>query len=784
MGACQIAGAGGQKGPWRRAAAMISAPMALLVVVFALLAAPQQAAASVTIGSEQIVLSSEGAGAIVTRSPFRVVFTGAGGEAVLSEAENVSESTLPLERSAIQPANAPTGPSSYSPLSFLVGTDQPEAYSTVRYDGTQTGQYSGDLSAATETGTEYSARAVLSAAQVGEGVQMTLSTNDPSGRELTVSITPQQTPGGTAMRLSATPTDPSGVAAMSDSFASSPQEAFHGFGGRHNAIDQHGQEFYNWVDQENVTTTPSEPGNLQLYPDGPQAAYYVQSSFVSNQGYGFFLNTSALSLWNLDDGRPEQWQAQNAEPSIEYVVAPGPMSRAVSELTSITGRQRVPAQWFLGPLFDREVEEPIETAAKYEKQVEADIQNIVHYKLPVEAYRIEGWGLLSRSSLTAMIARLRELGIRPLLYFRPFVGQDPIGTELPGEYETAVREGYVATGGEGGPYIFKDNFAASAALIDFTNPAAVAWWKGRIDAALELGAEGFMLDFGEQVQPGMHFADGSTGAEMHNRYPVLFQRVTREIVEQFEAEHPGRQILFFTRSGYSGQPGSAAYTNFNFPGDETTDWTHSSGLAAQTPDMLNRAIGGAYGYGTDIGGYLDFYSQIDGRETFEIKPATNELFLRWAEWAALSPVFRLHGSIVFEHTPWSYSRSTAVMYGLLSKLHLSAEGLIEQLWREADESGIPVTRPLYLQYPQDPRAAEQEQEWMLGPDVLVAPVVEQAAKARSVYFPEGCWRDPETGQEEVGPKSAEVPARLKQLPFFFACGTTPFKPPGRFDRAR
>ena len=223
-----------------------------------------------------------------------------------------------------------------------------------------------------------------------------------------------------------------------------------------------------------------------------------------------------------------------------------------------------------------------------------------------------------------MIARLRELGIHPLLYFRPFVGQDPIGTELPGEYETAVREGYVATGGEGGPYIFKDNFAASAALIDFTNPAAVAWWKGRIDAALELGAEGFMLDFGEQVQPGMHFADGSTGAEMHNRYPVLFQRVTREIVEQFEAEHPGRQILFFTRSGYSGQPGSAAYTNFNFPGDETTDWTHSSGLAAQTPDMLNRAIGGAYGYGTDIGGYLDFYSQIDGRERSKSnRPRTN-----------------------------------------------------------------------------------------------------------------------------------------------------------------
>ena len=429
------------------------------------------------------------------------------------------------------------------------------------------------------------------------------------------------------------------------------------------------------------------------------------------------------------------------------------------------------------------MEEPVETAAEYEKQVEGDIQNIVRYKLPLQAYRIEGWGLLSRASLERHHRQAPRTGYSPLLYFRPFVGQDPIGTELPGEYETAVREGYVATDAEGKPYLFSDNFAASAAVIDFTNPAAVAWWKQRIDTALELGAEGFMLDFGEQVQPDMHFADGSTGEQMHNRYAVLFQRVTREVVESFEAAHPGRRILFFTRSGYSGEPGSAAYTNFNFPGDETTDWTHASGLAAQTPDMLNRAIGGAYGFGSDIGGYLDFYNDINGQETPSVKPTTNELFLRWAEWAALSPVFRLHGAIVYEHTPWSFSRSTAALYRLLSKLHVSAEGLIEQLWSEADRTGIPVTRPLYLQYPQDPQAAQQEQEWMLGPDVLVAPVVEQGAGSRSVYFPEGCWRDPETGQEETGPTSATVPAKLKQLPFFFACGTKPFTPPGRFGRA-
>ncbi len=737
---------------------------AVAATALALAAGPAVAAASVTIGPTEILVSGTGAGAVITRAPFQIAFTNAEGHTVLSEVAPV-DAPFTLPAGLPQSPSGPTTPALYAPLSFLVGADQPLTDSG--------GELGGDLLEDQETGTEYSAREVLSATPAGEGVELALATDDPSGRELQVTIAPD---GGGAIRVSAVPSEPAGVAAMADSFSSSAAEAFHGFGGRHNALDQHGESFYNWVEQENFGSGAQErAGETELVPDGPQAAYYVQSSFLSNEGYGFLLDQDELSDWRLDDAeQPDAWRAGVAAAQISYVVAPGSMAAAAATLTSLSGRQRVPPAWALGPMFDRETELGV-TPALYEQQVESDLHEIVARRLPVSAYRIEGWGFLPRPFLESVIARLRALGIRPLLYFRPFVGEDTTGTERSGEYATAIADGYVTRTAGGQPYIFSDDFNASGALIDFTNPAAVGWWRERIDAALELGAEGFMLDFGEQVQPDMHFSDGATGAAMHNAYPILVQRVTREALEAYEALHPGRAIVFYTRSGYSGTPGSAAYENFNFAGDETTNWSEASGLASLTRDMLNRAVGGAYGYSTDIGGYYDLGP---GRQV-----TSRELFIRWAEWAALSPLFRLHGALSVEHTPWSKQIHAVGIYRELSRLHVSAEPLISALWKQADETGMPVTRPLYLAYPDDPQAASADQEWLLGPDVLVAPVVEKGASSRSVYFPSGCWRDPESGQEIVGPGYQGVAAGLRQLPFFFACATEPFKPSGRFRRA-
>jgi alpha-glucosidase (family GH31 glycosyl hydrolase) len=352
-----------------------------------------------------------------------------------------------------------------------------------------------------------------------------------------------------------------------------------------------------------------------------------------------------------------------------------------------------------------------------------------------------------------VIGTLRRRHIHPLVYLRPWLEPD----------SAQVERGLAVTHANGTPYLTTSTTGQSIALIDFTDPAAVRYWQRQVRAVFDLGADGFMQDFGEEVVPGMRFHDGESGARMHNRYLTLYAKATRAEIDRYERNHPDRHLWFFTRAGYSGRPGSAAYEGGNFPGDETTDWTRSSGLASSTPDMLNRAIGGAYGFGTDIGGYFDLTTP----------PTTKELFIRWAEWAALSPIFRLHGAgPTGTHAPWDFDAETTRIYRRLSHLHLRAAPLIERLWRRAEATGLPPTRPLWLADPSDVRARGADQEWLLGPDLLVAPVVQEGATSRRVYFPQGCWVDSD-GNRYAGRRAALVQAPLAKLPYFRRCGKAP-----------
>ena len=722
-------------------------------------------------------MKGDGGSVTITRAPFRVRFEDASGRTVLQQVENSGQQPLPIVPT---PEPVPLGqdtqqrPTLYAPLTFTVGQARDFQYPASQWNGNEL--------SGTEAGVEYSARDVVDAQPAGEdGVKLTLATSDPTGRQLIVTVKPGP---AHAFALHAEPSPADGVATIGDSFASDDGEAFRGFGGRHNSLDQRGQDFYNWIEQENlgageldpaVSPSPTSSGHAYLFPNGSTAGYWVQSQFVSSHHYAFLLNRDELSRWRMASDRPDAWEVNVASPQLDYVVAPGSPRSAIANLTAATGRHEAPPTWALGPQMDRLVKFPDESAQTFDANVQDDLKRLERHEIPLTGYRIEGWWYYDDAQLKKIIGRLHALGIHALLYFRSFADTSGnSGTDEGSAFGTLTQNGWEAKTAAGTPYVFVSNFNQPGVLIDFTNPGAVKWWEARMKRGLDLGADGFMQDFGEQTQVDMHFADGSTGAEMHNRYPNVYHRVTHDFVKRYERSHPGRHIFWYTRSGYSGLPGSPAYEMSNFPGDETTDWSRSSGLASLTTDMLNRAIGGAYGYNADIGGYFDV-----GPYT----KTTKELFLRWAEWSALSPVFRLHGAAGSgTHAPWTFDDETVRIYNRISDLRIEVAPLIGRLWRAAARTGVPLTRPLWLEFPGDAEAAKQDQEWMLGPDVLVAPVVTEGARERDVYFPRGCWRERDTGAVFRGPAHVVVDAPLDRLPYFFRCGSQPLGPAGRAPR--
>jgi len=433
----------------------------------------------------------------------------------------------------------------------------------------------------------------------------------------------------------------------------------------------------------------------------------------------------------------------------------GRPSQVIARLTAANGRQIQPPSWALGPTLDRARPNIGYTPTAYASSVTSDLSTITAQHIPITAYRIEAWSGMPTATFEHFIRAFHRLGIHVLAYLNCYVAaNDP-------RYAQVIAAGLEVRTASGAPYVVPRTNGAPAVILDFTNPATVAWWQGQVTSLLADGADGFMEDFGEQVMPDMHFANGQTGATLHNAYPVIYHQATRSALDAFQWAHPGRTVFSYVRSGYNG---SARYEAGVFPGDETADWSRSSGLASLAPTMLNLAVGGAWGFTTDIGGY--FASSATA--------PSSDLFLRWAAWSALTPYFRVHNNGLFgTRMPWDFGASTLSAYESLAALHNRALPLIEHLWSTADRTGMPIERPLWLAYPSDPRAATQNQEWMLGPDVLVAPVVTPSTSGRSVYLPAGCWQQAESGPRLRGGRNIWASSPVGTLPWFAHCGTHP-----------
>jgi len=550
-------------------------------------------------------------------------------------------------------------------------------------------------------------------------------------------------------------------------------------------------------------------------------------------------------------------QPSSADPdfALDYTVAVGATNTVIANLTRINGRNALPPEWAEGPTISRTVQLPLsipnpyrdpnlppdptdlinvpgtgDSPDSYWQKVQNDLTQIETLNLPVSAYAFEGWSVLKYAhdengqelgdaAVQQVIARLHARKIRAIAYVRPYFSVDGLLTQDFDDYAEVTMFHLVAKAADGSDYVWRDR--NDAVLLDLNNPYATEWLSQRLVAMLDLGFDGFHSDFGEQVTDDMYFVqiDGmgnvsfESGLTMHNKYPVLLSTLTRNVTTSYQAAHPQRgPIFFFSRSGYSavnhcapnasgvvacsrGQ-GSAAADYANHPGDATTDWTVSSGIASQIPDMLNRGIGGNYGFNIDIGGYADFVGQTaNPYDPNYYQGTSKELFIRWTQLAALTPFFRVHNSgLTGVRQPWSFDAETLNIWKQMAALHKLATPYIRSAWNNALSTGTPIMRPMWLAFPTDNVATNLDQQYLLGADILVAPIVTPAAAnptgKHRVYLPVGLWLDPNALLSNIGKPAnqrepvlynnastgrwIEVPSELNRLPFFLRANKLPF----------
>ncbi|ETR72081.1 MAG: hypothetical protein OMM_01981 [Candidatus Magnetoglobus multicellularis str. Araruama] len=333
--------------------------------------------------------------------------------------------------------------------------------------------------------------------------------------------------------------------------------------------------------------------------------------------------------------------------------------------TTISGRPEMPPDWFFGPMND---------AVRGEDNVRRVAQLIRDNKIPSTVIWTEDWlGIGSQltgfrlshdwdasateyPNLGTMINDLHQDGFKFLGYFSPFI---PNPETTPGhnteKWQAANDNKYFFLNPEGSmrKMLVPPLIPPPGGGLDLTNSAAVDWYKNYVRQAATIGLDGAMVDFGEWVPFDAVFADGRTAPEVHNEYPLLWQKANREIWDTLVDEGIKDDYLFYVRSGYTG---SQKYAPAFWAGDQNTNWDRLDGMASVITMGLNLGLSGISYFGHDIGGYSSFDTpQIHDlpKETASMLPpnlqselwdgiSSKELFLRWAAIGAYSPMMRTH----------------------------------------------------------------------------------------------------------------------------------------------
>jgi alpha-glucosidase (family GH31 glycosyl hydrolase) len=555
------------------------------------------------------------------------------------------------------------------------------------------------------------------------------------------------------------------------SFDSPQQESFHGLGERYHAYNLRGSSLdasvYEQYKNQNIHT------------------YLPVPFFLSSQGYGFYIQTARFSTFDLAASDPHTWQFQaelDPQSSLSFQLYAAPQPRLNVQLFSRqVGLPTMPPDWAFGHwISSNEWNSQAVVLEQVRKSQQLDIPATV---LVIEAWADEKtfyiWNdaqytpkpadqPLTLSDFTfppdglwpdpkAMVDELHRNGTRLLLW------QIPVLKNLAGEPhpQQDIDEAYMLAQGyhlkwpDGSPYRVRPFWFHGSLLPDFNNPAAAAWWMSKRAYLLdELGIDGFKTDGGEHLWGReVVFANGLRGDQGLNLYPNLYVGA----YHRYLTEKTNGDALTFSRAGFTGAQAFPCH----WAGDENSTWeAFRSSLRAG----INAGLSGIPFWGWDLAG---FSGEIP----------TAELYLRSAAMAAFCPIMQYHSefndhrSPLRDRTPWNIAERTGQpevldFYRQFVKTRLRIMPYIVSEARYCAETGEPLMRPLFLDWPNDPQAWLISDQYSFGRGLLVAPVLEPGCTERRLYLPPGQWRDFWTDTTYTGAQWITIPAPLDRIPAF------------------
>jgi sulfoquinovosidase len=526
-------------------------------------------------------------------------------------------------------------------------------------------------------------------------------------------------------------------------YASSPEERFFGLGTQYTYFDMKGHKVPIFIQEQGIgrgeqpitwaADWQADAGGSP-YTSGASVPHYITSEARS-----IFLENYEYSSFDLREEDRVQVEVFSSRMAGQILSGESP-AELIELYTEYSGRMRPLPEWILG-------------GAVVGLQGGTDKVLGVYDELealgtPVSALWLQDWVGQRKTSFGTQLwwnweldkdhyrswdhlrERLESDDVRLMTYIGPWLADDVTKKENHNRnlFAEAAKNGYLVNNRDGEPYSVKTT-DFSAAFVDLTNPEARAWIKEVIkEELIGNGSSGWMADFGEGLPYDAVLFSGADPERYHNRYAEEWAEINRETIREAGR---GEDIVFFNRAGYTRSP---RYSTLFWLGDQLVDWDEHDGIKSAVTGLLSSGLSGYSLEHTDIGGYTAIDNPL--LEYHRSK----ELLMRWIELGAFTTVFRTHEGNRPEVNHQIYSdEETFRHFSRFAKVYAAWKPYRIELVKEASETGLPVVRHPFVHYPEDPEVLGLEYQFMVGSDLMVAPVLDPGEETVEVYLPAGRW---------------------------------------------